>query len=60
MTAKLNSYGFAPLVVFLMAVLFGLTDEWSGHAFSGLRRDFRVVQSESFHLAFQVERGCWP
>src|SRR4029434_4119793 len=54
MNVKLRSYGFA-LAVVLLAALVG----WAGHSawqqLKQLRKNFRAVQSESFHLAEHVE-----
>src|SRR5208282_3717674 len=55
MNTQLKAYGFAPLAVLVSALVMAWTSGLAWHHLGGLRRDFSMVQSESFHLAEHVE-----
>jgi hypothetical protein len=55
MSAKLRAHGFTPAAVLVLAVLMAWVGGWVWHQLDRLRKDFSVVQSESFHLAEHVE-----
>lgn len=55
MNAKLKAYGFAPLAVLLAALLMAWASGLAWYHLGCLRKDFSLVQSESFHLAEHVE-----